>query len=567
MVIKLKCDPGEREQCSLRNAKTTNWERKSEAGTLTGASALKERSVVSANRKKFRYIGDFEEKDMESPTKARKLLSLAKSHNEISRKKIQELRRRNRSLVKKVLTLEEIIRKMKKKALISDSAGSVLKLSVPDGSCSKLLQRLQKNGCKEYPPELRAFALTLSFYSNKAYKYVRKVFLNALPHHRTLRKWYKSIDGEPGFTSAALSALQMKALDASKNNKRVLCALMVDEMSIKKHIEWDGKKFCGYVDLGTDIDDDQMPIATQAYTFLLNSVNGNWKIPIGYFLIDGLDANERANLIRKSLEMIHETGIDVISLTFDGTSVNLSTAHCLGCTFDSQSLKTSFKHPISEKDICVLLDPSHMMKLIRNTLASKGSLFDGNGNIIKWDYIVSLHKIQHHEGLLLATKLRTRHIEWKREKMKVKLATQVLSASVADALLYLANDLKLPEFKGCEATAEFLKCFNTLFDILNSRNILSKGFKAPLQKFNTEKVFEFLAYAENYIKGLKTGANGVPILSSPKHEKPMDCAELQENGVTKSGVYTIYPRNRLASCQSIEIYCDMETDGGGWTVR
>ncbi|CAL1295611.1 unnamed protein product [Larinioides sclopetarius] len=458
-------------------------------------------TVVSANRKKFRYIGDFEEKDMESPTKARKLLSLAKSHNEISRKKIQELRRRNRSLVKKVLTLEEIIRKMKekvltleeiirkmkKKALISDSAGSVLKLSVPDGSCSKLLQRLQKNGCKEYPPELRAFALTLSFYSNKAYKYVRKVFLNALPHHRTLRKWYKSIDGEPGFTSAALSALQMKALDASKNNKRVLCALMVDEMSIKKHIEWDGKKFCGYVDLGTDIDDDQMPIATQAYTFLLNSVNGNWKIPIGYFLIDGLDANERANLIRKSLEMIHETGIDVISLTFDGTSVNLSTAHCLGCTFDSQSLKTSFKHPISDKDICVLLDPSHMMKLIRNTLASKGSLFDGNGNIIKWDYIVSLHKIQHHEGLLLATKLRTRHIEWKREKMKVKLATQVLSASVADALLYLANDLKLPEFKGCEATAEFLKCFNTLFDILNSRNILSKGFKAPLQKFNTEK--------------------------------------------------------------------------------
>ncbi|CAL1298951.1 unnamed protein product [Larinioides sclopetarius] len=84
-------------------------------------------TVVSANRKKFRYIGDFEEKDMESPTKARKLLSLAKSHNEISRKKIQELRRRYRSLVKKVLTLEEIIRKMKKKALISDSAGSVLK--------------------------------------------------------------------------------------------------------------------------------------------------------------------------------------------------------------------------------------------------------------------------------------------------------------------------------------------------------------------------------------------------------------------------------------------------------
>ncbi|GBL86730.1 hypothetical protein AVEN_95981-1 [Araneus ventricosus] len=52
----------------------------------------------------------------------------------------------------------------------------------------------------------------------------------------------------------------------------------------------------------------------------------------------------------------------------------------------------------------------------------------------------------------------------------------------------------------------------------------------------------------------------------PKHERPMDCAELMENGVTESGVYTVYPRSRLTNCKSIDVYCDMETDGGGWTV-
>ena len=52
-------------------------------------------------------------------------------------------------------------------------------------------------------------------------------------------------------------------------------------MSIRKHVEWDGKRFRGFVDLGTNIHDDSLPEATDALVFMAVSVNWNWKVPSG----------------------------------------------------------------------------------------------------------------------------------------------------------------------------------------------------------------------------------------------------------------------------------------------
>uniref|UniRef100_A0A8B9KPQ2 Fibrinogen C-terminal domain-containing protein n=1 Tax=Astyanax mexicanus TaxID=7994 RepID=A0A8B9KPQ2_ASTMX len=44
---------------------------------------------------------------------------------------------------------------------------------------------------------------------------------------------------------------------------------------------------------------------------------------------------------------------------------------------------------------------------------------------------------------------------------------------------------------------------------------------------------------------------------------PIDCASLYYNGVHRSGIFAVVPS--LGSTP-VEVYCDMETDGGGWTT-
>lgn len=61
--------------------------------------------------------------------------------------------------------------------------------------------------------------------------------------------------------------------------------------------------------------------------------------------------------------------------------------------------------------------------------------------------------------------------------MKVKLASQLLSQSVADALTFCKDSLSMSEFSNAGATIQFIEMFNIAFDILNSRSINCIGFK------------------------------------------------------------------------------------------
>ena len=50
----------------------------------------------------------------------------------------------------------------------------------------------------------------------------------------------------------------------------------------------------------------------------------------------------------------------------------------------------------------------------------------------------------------------------------------------------------------------------------------------------------------------------------PPNWHPLDCFDIQSSHPIKSGMYNIYPGGHYSP--PLKVYCDMETDKGGWTV-
>lgn len=77
-----------------------------------------------------------------------------------------------------------------------------------------------------------------------------------------------------------------------------------------------------------------------------------------------------------------------------------------------------------------------------------------------------------------------------------------------------------------------------------------------------------MSFSFTYNSSIRSVLTNVQISSSSlvglSYPFPMDCVQIMKNGNKKSGIYTAYIYNDRS--KPIEVYCDMDTDGGGWLV-
>ena len=115
-------------------------------------------------------------------------------------------------LKKKVSSLKQVIANLRKNNMIDKRCEDLLQKKF-SGPSLEIYKRLVKGGkYGKYSENFKSFALTLHFYSRKAYNFLRKSFNLALPHPNKITSWYSKIPANPGFTEPAFKALELKVI-------------------------------------------------------------------------------------------------------------------------------------------------------------------------------------------------------------------------------------------------------------------------------------------------------------------------------------------------------------------
>lgn len=107
------------------------------------------------------------------------------------------------------------------------------------------------------------------------------------------------------------------------NGKQFLCSLALDEISIRRHVQWcdSSKKFLGPITYGRSDKNGEIPVARNVLVFMITSINVKFSIPIAYYFIKLLDSLEKSILLKDVISVLTNFGIKVVNVTFDDCRV------------------------------------------------------------------------------------------------------------------------------------------------------------------------------------------------------------------------------------------------------
>lgn len=333
---------------------------------------------------------------------------------------------------------------------------------------------------RRYSNETKAFGLTLFHLSGKAYKLLSKLF--CLPSKSALLKWVSKLPNCAGLTQPAVEVISTKVQTMDATGK--LCIISFDEISLKSNLAYQSNtdELIGLEDYGKG--DKTNSLATSAIVFMARGVVHNWKQPLAYFLVNEACSSFKVKeKLMEIIDIVENIGLHVEAVVSDIGSNFQKCVREMGVTPENPW----FLH--KGRKIVFLFDTPHIIKAVRNNLIKYD--FHVDGKVASWKDIEALYNIDSKNSIRCCPKLTTNHLYPNNfQKMKVKLATQVLSHTVSSAMLMATSGGLLPP--SAVGTAELIAQFDKIFDCLNSTSFdSSKIYNHPLSSESHH--FKFMA--------------------------------------------------------------------------
>ncbi|CAG9827175.1 unnamed protein product, partial [Diabrotica balteata] len=385
-------------------------------------------------------------------------------------------------------------------------------------------QAILKTKCpksRRYSDEYKQFALTLYFLGPRAYAFMERILY--LPSKRSLQKITENLVCKPGLNNDQIfDALTLKVNTMLDQDKH--CSICIDEMSIKSNLFFDTGRdeIVGLYDIGNG--KKESIIAQNVLVIMVRGLYSNWKQQLAYFFINTtFEANHLLPIIKECISKLFQSGLYVNCLVTDMGSNFLKLSKLLGIS------PTNSEFDVNGQKIIYIFDPCHLIKATRNNLINNVFYFDDKKT--SWSFIETFYHEDKKQFYKCAPKLTHSHIyPTSFEKMRVKLASQILSNTVASSMYtYISLGILPSDALG---TIEIIEKFNNLFDILNSTDNNNPN------KF--KNVFEGTDFQINYLDSMIDLVHKLKILD--KTGKDVTCRSRSKKCwiVTMNGVKKLW---------------------------
>ena len=217
------------------------------------------------------------------------------------------------------------------------------------------------------------------------YEFIRSLHY-PLPSYRTLCDRIQQAPFQPGIQADVINWMQCKLQSTAVQERD--CVLMLDEMAIRKCLEYDNglRSFVGHISKEVHrptrdkSSDSSLLLASHALVVMIRGLSTNWKQVVAYYLTgDSVEGSVLWNLVTQIIVQLNAVDVNVRAVVCDMGSCNRAMWRVAGIAASQNHVVNSVKHPVlSDQQLYFLPDVPPVLKYVRNCLLSHNILLPRN---------------------------------------------------------------------------------------------------------------------------------------------------------------------------------------------